>query len=71
MKMSPEKQKRIKECVEEISAILYEEIEQEKLTSLAAIEKMVREQTQKYVTPKVGFFLSQELQEHKQDIADK
>jgi len=54
--MSPEKQKRIKECVEEIAAILYEETEEEKLTSLAAIEEMVREQTQKYVTPEVGFF---------------
>jgi hypothetical protein len=69
--MNLEKKQRIKECVAEIAAILYEEAPKEELTSLAAIEKVVREQTQEYVTPELGFFLFQELQEPKQDIQEK
>jgi hypothetical protein len=69
--MSPEQEKRIKECVEEIAAIFYEETSKENLTSLAKIEQEVREQTQRYINPKIGFFLSQELQERNQDILEK
>ena len=63
--MTPEKQKELEKHIETIAKILYEETKPKGLASLAQIEETVREQALKHITPKIGFFLSQKLQEPK------
>ena len=64
--MTPEKAETIKAYAEAIAALLYEEAEPEQLTTLAGIEKTVREQLLSYVTPHIGIFLSARQQEQNQ-----
>ena len=59
--MTPDKQKELKEHVEAIAKILYEETEPKDLGSLAKIEETIREHTLEHITPQIGFFLSKEL----------
>lgn len=65
--MTPEKAKAIIAHAEAIAALLYEETEPEKLTTLAGIEKTVRDQVLEHVTPHIGVFLSARRQEQSQD----
>ena len=60
--MTPEKQKALEEHIEAIAKILYEESKPEQLESLAKIEATVRDKTLEYITPQIGFFLSNKLQ---------
>jgi hypothetical protein len=64
--MTPEKAKAIKTYAEAIAALLYEEVDKEQLTTLAGIEKAVRDQVLEHVTPHIGVFLSVQQQEHRQ-----
>lgn len=65
--MTPEKAETIKDYAEAIAALLYEEAEPEQLTTLAGIEKTVRDQLLEHVTPHIGVFLSARQQEQSQD----
>lgn len=65
--MTPEKEALLTEHLEAVAALLYEETELEQMESLAAVEATVREQTLKYITPQLGFFLSSALQEKQQE----
>jgi len=65
--MTPEKAEAIKAHAEAIATLLYEEAEPEQLTTLAAIEKTVRDSVLEQVTPHIGVFLSARQQEPSQD----
>lgn len=56
--MNPEKAEALKEHARAIAALLYEEADKEQLTTLAGIEKTVRDQLLEHVTPHIGVFLS-------------
>ncbi len=64
--MLPEKASAIKAHAEAIAALLYEESDLEQLTTLAGIEKTVRDQVLEHVTPHIGVFLSARQQEQSQ-----
>jgi hypothetical protein len=56
--MTPEKAQRLKACIQEIAAILYEETNAKELTTLESIEKTVRKQMLEHVSPQIALFLS-------------
>ena len=64
--MTPEKALALKAYAEAIAALLYEESDPEQLTTLAGIEKTVRDQVLEQVTPHIGVFLSAWQQEQSQ-----
>lgn len=63
--MTPEQQQELNQHIQAIAKILHQEAEAEKIQTLEGIETTIREQTLKYITPKLGFFLSQKRQELK------
>lgn len=69
--MTPEKQKRLQACLQELSAILYEEANPGELTDLETIEKTVRQQMLEHVSPQVALFLSNRQQEPKQVSSER
>ena len=60
--MNAQETNRLKACVQEISEILYRNTPPEELTTLDGIEQAVRGHMLKEVSPKVGFFLSKQVQ---------
>jgi hypothetical protein len=56
--MTPEKQARLKACIQELAAIRYEEVNAKELSSLESIEKTVRQQMLEHVSPQIALFLS-------------
>lgn len=69
--MDSQKEARLAQHLEAIAALLYEETKPEQVESLAKIESTIREQTLEYITPQLGIFLSNELQEHQQEEGEK
>lgn len=65
--MTPDKKQALQEHIQAIAKILYDDTLTEQLTTLAGIEKAVRDQMQQHVMPEVGFFLSQQLRVQPQD----
>lgn len=61
--MNAQQTKRLQACVQEISEILYQNTPSEELTTLEGIEKAVRGHMLKEVSPRIGFFLSKQVQE--------
>ena len=60
--MTPEKEQVMNQHIQAIAKILYEDTQPEKLTTLAGIEKAVRQQMMTQVMPKIGVFLSNQQQ---------
>ncbi len=56
--MTPSEKARVKECVQELSEILYRNTSSEKCQTLEDIEKTVREHLLESVGPEMAFFLS-------------
>jgi hypothetical protein len=58
--MTPEQRKALEEHVNEIAKILHADAVEEgmELNGLGEIEQTVRHQVQKYVSPRLGIFLS-------------
>jgi len=54
--MTPEQQQELNQHIQAIAKILHQEAEAEKIPTLEGIETTIREQTLKYITPKLGFF---------------
>ena len=54
--MNPEKQAELKQHLDAIAKLLYEEADPAELTTLEGIEKNVRAQAQKHVLPQLGVF---------------
>lgn len=69
--MIPEKEALLTEHLEAIANLLYEETEPEEVESLAKIENTIRKQTLEYITPQLGFFLSNKLREQQQEEPGK
>jgi hypothetical protein len=63
--MNQERQERLKACLQELAALLYEETEPSKLTDLESIEKTVRSQILEHVSPEIALFLSNKKLEPK------
>jgi hypothetical protein len=63
--MNQDKQKRIKACLQELSELLYEEADKSQLKDLEGIEKTVRSQVLKYVSPEIALFLLNKQLEQK------
>lgn len=61
--MNPEKQERLQACLQELAALLYEETQESELTDLESIEKTVRQQMLKHVSPEIALFLSKQQRE--------
>ena len=70
--MKPEEEKELTEHIDAIARsapakliakILYRQAKPEQVKTLAKIEAKVREQTLQYITPQLGFFCSNKLQE--------
>jgi hypothetical protein len=56
--MTPEDQKRLQACTQEIAEILYRNTDKASLRTLDAIELAVRQQMLNHVSPEVALFLS-------------
>ena len=69
--MTPEKEVLLNQHIEAIAALLYDETEPEKVESLEKIESTIRKQTLEYITPKLGVFLSNRVQELHQEEEEK
>ena len=69
--MTPEKQERLKGCLQELAALLYEETNKSELSDLESIEKTVRTQMLEYVSPQIALFLSNKQQESRQGRPEK
>jgi hypothetical protein len=54
--MTPQKQARMKACIQELAALLY--ADKSKLIDLEGIEKTVRQQMLELVSPNIAIFLS-------------
>jgi hypothetical protein len=54
--MTPDKQEQLKQHIQAIASILYQEAEKEHIANFEGIEETIREQTLAYVTPQLGFF---------------
>jgi hypothetical protein len=63
--MTPEQEKALEEHLQAIAQILYEESDPNALKTLEGIEMTVRQKIQSHVSPKLGNFLSESLQEPK------
>jgi len=61
--MTPEKEQALKEYIQGIAQILYEETSPEQCRDLESIEATVRHQVTEYVSPQIGIFLSNEQAE--------
>jgi hypothetical protein len=69
--MNQNKQERLKACLQELAALLYEEADQSQLSDLESIEKTVRSQILEHVSPEIALFLSSKQQELKSVKAGK
>jgi hypothetical protein len=54
--MTPEKERALKEHIQAIATILYEETSPEQLRDLESIEATVHHQVTQYVSPPIGIF---------------
>lgn len=64
--MTPEQEQALKEHLQAIAKILYDDSEPATMQTLEGIEMTLRQQIQTHVNPELGNFLSKRLQEHKQ-----
>lgn len=69
--MTPDKQQELNQHIQALAKILHEEVDPQKIQTLEGIEAKIREQILEYITPQLGFFLSQKLQELKQEDPEK
>lgn len=64
--MTPEQEQTLKEHLQAIARILYDDSDSAAMQTLEEIEMTLRRQIQTHVSPELGNFLSKRLQEHKQ-----
>lgn len=69
--MDSQKEALLAHHLEAIAALLYEETKPEQVESLAKIESTIRKQTLEYITPQLEIFLSNKLQEHRQEESEQ
>jgi hypothetical protein len=64
--MTPEQAQALKEHLQAIAKILYDDSDAATMQTLEGIEMTLRQQIQTHVSPELGNFLSKHLQAHKQ-----
>ncbi len=64
--MTPEQEQALKGHLQAIAQILYDQSDPTAMKTLEGIELTIRDQIHKHVSPELGSFLSEHLQEHKQ-----
>jgi len=64
--MTPEQEEALKEHLQAVAKILYDDSDPGAMQTLEGIEMTLRQQIQTHVSPKLGIFLSKRLQAHKQ-----
>ncbi len=69
--MTPEAQEQLKQHVEAIAQILYEDSSSESINSLEAIETTIREKTLEYITPEMGVFFSEKSPTQMQEKSER
>jgi hypothetical protein len=67
--MTPAEKVKLDEHVQAIAKILYADADNSQMTNLGQIEEGIRAQLQEHVSPQLGVFLSQKLQEQMPDIS--
>lgn len=65
--MTPAEEKELTKHVNAIAKILYKQALPKQVETLAKIEETVREQTLQYISPQIGFFLSNKKQARHQE----
>jgi hypothetical protein len=65
--MQPEQQQALNAHLQAIAKILYDDSDPESMQTLEGIEMTVRQKIQAHVSPELGNFLLQRLQEQQQD----
>lgn len=63
MSMTPEEKAALDQHVQAIAKILYADADKSRMTNLGEIEAGIRAQLQEHISPQLGVFLSQQLQE--------
>ncbi len=69
--MTPEEQQALQERDQAIAKILYKNADKSQMRTLAEIEATVGSQVQEHVTPELGFFLSQALQQQMKGTSER
>ena len=64
--MTPEQAQALKEHLQAIAKILYDDSDPATMQTLEGIEMTLRQQIQTHVSPELGNFLFKHLQAHKQ-----
>lgn len=64
--MTPDQEQALKEHLQAIAKILYEDSDPATMQTLEGIEMTLRQQLQTHVSPELGNFLFKRLQERKQ-----
>ena len=64
--MTPEQEQALKEHLQAIAKILYDESDPATMQTLEGIEMTLKQQIQTHVSPELGGFLSKRLQQPKQ-----
>ena len=67
--MTPEEKANLDQHVQAIAKILYADADKSQMTNLGEIEAGIRVQLQEHVSPQLGVFLSQKLQERMTDTS--
>lgn len=65
--MQPEQQQALNAHLQAIAKILYDDSDPESMQTLEGIEMTVRQKIQAHVSPELGNFLLERLQEQQQD----
>jgi hypothetical protein len=64
--MTPDQEQALKQHLQAIAEILYDDSDPATLKTLEGIEMTLKQQIQAHVSPELGSFLSKPLQERKQ-----
>jgi hypothetical protein len=65
--MRPEQEQALKTHLQAIAKILYDDSDPDAMQTLEGIEMTVRQKIQAHVSPELGIFLSERLQQQQQD----
>jgi hypothetical protein len=65
--MTPQQEQALKEHLQAIAKILYDDSDPATMQTLEGLEMTLRQQIQTHVSPELGNFLSKRLQVHKQE----
>jgi hypothetical protein len=68
--MNPEQEQALKAHLQAIAKILYDDSDPDAMQTLEGIEMTVRQKIQEHVSPELGIFLLEQLQQRQQGELD-